>query len=399
MRIMIYLNSGLFPTADNPNAGIFVTRRLVALKTLGIPFVSYCQLQKETPLLQVIKRCLGYRKHMRSEDYSNSVYPYYLHNYIARKICLLDRLIPWRYEKWLSSSLLNEAKEQDFSHVHSHWVYPTGFASLKVAKEIGAYSLVHAHGSDINILPNKSRRIKDRIIETLERSDRAIFVSNALKNKATSLGYSGSNSCVIPNGIDSNIFDIKDKTDSKSKIGLNPNLPCVGFVGNISYVKRADRFVSIFQKIYSGLEVQFAVVGNGPLLGKVSEQCRARKLPTRFFGRVASDDVPLYMNAMDVMILPSRNEGWPCVVLEAQACGVPVVGSDNGGIPEAIEDGGMVVHDGDDFENKFGEAVINQLANLPSRQELRERALEYDWLRIVEKEIEVYEDLAANKST
>jgi len=220
MRIMIYLNSGLFPTIDNPNAGIFVTRRLVAMKTLDIPFVSYCQLQNETPMLQVSKRFLGYKKHKKSEDYSNSEYPYCLHNYIERKIGLFDRIVPWRYEKWLSSSLLNEAKKQEFSHVHAHWVYPTGYAALKVANEIGAYSIIHAHGSDINILPSKSRRTRDKIVETLERSDKAIFVSNALKNKAISLGYSGSNSCVIPNGIDSDIFDIKDKTESKCKIGL-----------------------------------------------------------------------------------------------------------------------------------------------------------------------------------
>jgi len=58
------------------------------------------------------------------------------------------------------------------------------------------------------------------------------------------------------------------------------------------------------------------------------------------------DDVYKYMELMDVLILPSRNEGWQCVVLEAQACGVPVVGSDNWGISEVIEDGGMIVQEG-----------------------------------------------------
>jgi len=166
----------------------------------------------------------------------------------------------------------------------------------------------------------------------------------------------------------------------------------IGFVGNLVPVKIADNFTVIFKKT-GKKSFAFVVVNDGPIRDKIQLECLEYNLSVDFVGRVWQDDVFKYMNLMDVLILPSRNEGWPCVVLEAQACGVPVVGSDNGGIPEAIEDGGMVVHDGDDFENRFAEAVINQLANPPSRQELRERALEYDWLRIVEKEIDVYQTL------
>jgi len=99
------------------------------------------------------------------------------------------------------------------------------------------------------------------------------------------------------------------------------------------------------------------------------------------------------MNAMDVMILPSRNEGFGAVIIEAQACGVPVVGSSNGGIPEAIGDGGIVIEEGEDFEKRFAEAVVEMLKNPIEREYLRERALGFSWENIVKREVAVYEEV------
>jgi len=96
---------------------------------------------------------------------------------------------------------------------------------------------------------------------------------------------------------------------------------------------------------------------------------------------------------MDVMILPSRNEGFGCVVLEAQACGVPVVGSDNGGIPEAIGNGGIVVPNGQNFEERFARSVMAMLNNPIPSSKLRSRALMYDWRIIVKKEINIYNEV------
>jgi len=66
-------------------------------------------------------------------------------------------------------------------------------------------------------------------------------------------------------------------------------------------------------------------------------------LDVHFTGMLPQAEVAKWMNAMDVMILPSRNEGFGMVIVEAQGCGTSVVGSSNGGIPEAIGNGGIVV--------------------------------------------------------
>ena len=135
------------------------------------------------------------------------------------------------------------------------------------------------------------------------------------------------------------------------------------------------------------------VVGDGELRENVEKECKQKNLNVKFVGRVPNDEVPYYMNAMDVMILPSRNEGWPCVVLEAQACGVPVVGSSNGGISEAIGDGGIVVEEGEDFEKRFAEAVVEMLKKPIDSGYLRERAVGFSWKNIVKREVAVYEEV------
>jgi len=96
------------------------------------------------------------------------------------------------------------------------------------------------------------------------------------------------------------------------------------------------------------------------------------------------------MNAMDVMILPSRNEGFGAVVIEAQACGTCVVGSSNGGIPEAIGFEEFVVQEGENFEERSAEKVVWVLENGYEPNRFIERAKDYTWQSIVRREIKVY---------
>jgi glycosyltransferase involved in cell wall biosynthesis len=163
----------------------------------------------------------------------------------------------------------------------------------------------------------------------------------------------------------------------------------VGFVGNLIPIKRADKLPEIFRKIAKELpNTRFLIVGDGALRDKILKEMKG--LDVVFAGRVPQVEVARCMNAMDVMVLPNRNEGWPCVILEAQACGTCVIGSSNRGIPEAIGFPEYVVEEGDQFEERFARRVVEVLNEGYDVNRILERAKGFTWRNIVEKEIDVH---------
>lgn len=231
-------------------------------------------------------------------------------------------------------------------------------------------------------------------IQTFEKASKVVFVSDALLERAKSYGYSGRNAAVIPNGYDPTIFKPMDKVFIRKELNIyKEGYKYVGFVGNLIPVKRADKLPEIFEKIAKRYKrVKFLIVGDGYLREKIEEKMKQKNLNYIFTERVLQEDVARYMNAMDVMVLPSRNEGWPCVVLEAQACGTCVIGSSNGGIPEAIGFEEYVVKDGENFEERFAKKVVEILSNGYESDKFIQRVKNYTWENIVKKEISVLEN-------
>ncbi len=288
--------------------------------------------------------------------------------------------------------------KQNFDIVHFHWLW-----SMSVFPSIKAWGIpyvVTCHGSDINKMGTDfnsfyvGRLINKWVISSqmnrLNNADFVTFVSKALCQKACDMGYVGTSFEIINNGYNSKIFF--PGPNRRSKLTL-------GFVGNLIPIKRFDKLAYILKLILDKLDLdQIFIIGSGELRNQFEKDLNDYSIvdSVSILGKLTQNEVAEYMRNMTVLLLPSRNEGYPCVVNEAQACGAMVVGANVGGISEAIGTGGAVVDEGVDFEKRFAKKVIELLNSPISQERLKEAVLSKSWLKIVDKEAQIYHTVLNN---
>gem|GEM_PF-162618 len=398
IRIKALILTNLFPKRENPNVGIFITKRLKEYKKLGVEFRAIPLAFEDSSKLAKFLRSVSGRIPEKPLEQSEGFF--YEPVYVQRSLfnILIEKVQDKRkiVEKFTNLFVEKISKEipKKYDVIHAHGMYlpaPSWIVAKKLSEIWKVPYVVNLHGSEVNIYM-ADKHIKNSCIDALESASKCIFVSKALLEKAKSFGYSGKNAVVIPNGYDPEIFKPMDKDTVRKELGIHrEGQKYVGFVGNLIPIKRADKLGEIFSLIEKEIpETFFIVVGDGPLREKIEKE--TKDLNIIFTGRIPQTEVAKYMNAMDVMVLPSRNEGWPCVVLEAQVCGTCVIGigSSNGGIPEAIDFEEYVVEEGENFEERFAGKIVEILKNGYDRDRLIQRARNFTWERTSQREIEVY---------
>jgi glycosyltransferase involved in cell wall biosynthesis len=217
-------------------------------------------------------------------------------------------------------------------------------------------------------------------------------------------GYAAVPSRSIPPGVDTRIFcpDASGRARVRSERGWNDDVPVVGFLG---------RFVP-----EKGLSVLTAALRNvaGPwralFVGGGSDQSALRSLSASYPGRVSiatditHDQVPHYLNAMDVLCAPSQTTpGWReqfgRMLIEAMACGVPVLASDSGEIPHVLGDAGILLPEAD--VEAWAATLGRVLADPVERRDLADRGLrrartEFAWSVVARRHVEFFDALVAH---
>ena len=286
--------------------------------------------------------------------------------------------------------------KKNYDLVHFHWLW-----SMQVFPEIKKWNIPHVvtcHGSDIYRMGESINHFRlgrwiNKLVfkyemKKLNNANYKIFVSEDIKNDAIQKGSSLSSTSVIPNGINNQYFNLKNK---KNKSGL-----LIGFAGLLIERKRADKLIEIFYYLFKHIkEINFVVIGEGHLRQSMENDTKRYQIEDKvhFTGKIDVADVACWMKKMDVFVLPSREEAFGCVIKEAQACGVPVVGSAQGGIPSVIGKGGVCVSEGKDFEKRFAKAVVDLMENPINPKLLSEEVANYTWTKTVSKEIEIYNSI------
>ncbi len=242
--------------------------------------------------------------------------------------------------------------------------------------------------------------IERRVIES---SERVITVSEFSKRQlVNTLGVKSDHIEVVPNGIDKR-FDRQPRNASiRKRHGLGDG-PVVFFLGGLKPRKNLFFLLDIWDEVAKARpDATLLIAGTGPLELSLRRRARALRLDRRviFAGRVAEAAKVAYYNLADVFVLPSTLEGFGFSVGEAMSCGLPVVVSDQGALPELVADGkgGFVCRSGD--VGSFVQGLLRLIAEPELRQRYGEfnRELvsrDYRWDRCSRRILEIYEDVLA----
>lgn len=235
------------------------------------------------------------------------------------------------------------------------------------------------------------------IKESINRADALIAVSNYLK-KILIQKYQANPSkiYVIPNGYDPTLFKPLNKMDIRKSIMLPTNKKIILTIGNLIKVKghvyliKALRYIIKQQK-----DILCLIIGDGILRNELQKEIDKYNLKKyiKLVGRIPHKEIPLWINAADVFVLPSLREGNPIVMFEALGCGVPFVGTIVGGVPEIItsEDYGLLCPPKD--PKCLAEKILIALEKDWDREKIRKYAQQFTWENIAKQIIKIYRDI------
>lgn len=302
---------------------------------------------------------------------------------------------PWTLARaFLAEARAMVARGRAYDLVDAHYFYPDGVAAVRVARTLGLPVVITARGSDINLiakLPWYGRWVRD----AAQRADHIIAVSQALKSAICDLGIDAAKVTVLRNGVDMEVFSPRPVEEAKAHVGMTGRRVVLS-VGNLVPEKGHDLVV---RSVAALDDVQLVIVGEGPEQQRLGELAAACGIAARVHMRpnVTQRELAAYYSAADVLALGSTREGWPNVLLEALACGTPVVSTRVGGVPEIVRApvAGAVVEGRDPAA--FAQAISRVMASAPARADVRAYASAFDWQAVSDGQLEVFESLSRTK--
>lgn len=226
--------------------------------------------------------------------------------------------------------------------IHAHWILPSGLVALILARLTGLPFVVSARGSDVSVYALKSWFLRSLGRLVLRHAKCIIARSDNLKRETAEMfRINGDRVHVIRSGVDLTLFRPLDKRAARAKLGMANGRDIVLFVGNLSPVKGIQYLVEALPAVSrSKNDLLCVVVGDGSMRQPLER--RIEELDLRhhvsFVGEQPHEKVPLWMNAADILVVPSLSEGVPNVVVEALACHLPVVATRVGDIPNLVSD-------------------------------------------------------------
>lgn len=334
--VIIFSNS--FPNPLQPHRGIYI-EQMVAAAGDSINSIIVCPLPW-APKISIIKKFSSYYLYSRIPN----EYDYNGHHVYAPKYLVIPK-ISWLSPISMAISIYPLMKKIITSIkpvlINAQNVFPEGIAAIWLGKRLGVPVVISALGSDINESSNNRIRL-DMTVRALQKAKSITAVSNLLCEKIIGMGIQPNKVHYIPNGVDSDLFQLRNKVFCRKKLNLYTKKKILLFVGKFREVKGIEYLLKALGLLKKQNKLGFytVLIGDGDLKGKINQAINEYALNEQVLlpGNREHNEVSNWMSAADVFCLPSLREGMPNVVLEALSSGLPVVASSVGAIPDLLND-------------------------------------------------------------
>jgi N-acetyl-alpha-D-glucosaminyl L-malate synthase BshA len=307
------------------------------------------------------------------------------------------------YTLSLASKMTEVAEFEKLDLLHVHYAVPHA-ASAYLAKQMlkdkkNLKIITTLHGTDITLVglePSFLPLVKFSI----DQSDGVTAVSRFLKEKTITNYVCEKPIEVIPNFIDTNIYKPNGVPDFRKHIAPDGEKVLV-HTSNFRVVKRVTDAIRIFEKVQQEVPTRLVLVGDGPDRSECERLCRQLHLcdKVKFLGK--QEGLVEILNSSDIFLIPSQSESFGLAALEAMSCGLPVVSSSVGGLPELVRHNGTgyiaEIGDIDRMAKYTIELLTNQKKyNLFSKNS-RDRAVnEFDKSKIIPLYENYYKEVLSN---
>ncbi len=275
--------------------------------------------------------------------------------------------------------------------IDAHYLFPDGVAATMIGRLLGIPTVMTARGTDVNLIPRyKTPR---RMIERAAANAAGLItVSVALKDELAAMDIEAGRITVLRNGVDLRLFRPLDRVATRRRLGLEG--PVLISVGHL-IERKGHRFAIEAMPSLPGFTLLIAGEGTERanlerLIARLGVGHRVRMLGAR-----PHDELPELYGAADALILASSREGWPNVLLEAMACGTPVIATPIWGNPEVVAkpEAGLLMKTRS--AQGVADAVNALFAALPTREATRDYASAFSWDATTEGQIALFRSIMA----
>ncbi|WP_439136215.1 glycosyltransferase family 4 protein [Pseudomaricurvus sp.] len=283
---------------------------------------------------------------------------------------------------------------ESWDMVDSHYFYPDGVAVALVSHWLKSPFTITARGSDINLISDYWLARK-MMLWAAEKASMNLCVSGDLNRKMITLGMKPEKVMTVTNGIDESIFVARNEQERaalREQLGLSQYT--VAAVGNLIELKGQHLLIEALKSLP---DITLLLVGEGEARDSLEAQVSSANLKdrVRFLGNVQQPQLVDIYNAVDLVCLASSREGCANVLLEAIACGTPVLATDVGGNPETINSSELGKLTPDRTADSFIACIKNLQETTFDRDRIRALSKRFWYNSINESLIQVYQSVTS----